>query len=121
MADTTSKDGIAGQEPFQACFDMQGEAMREMLGAWLPGAQEAPAAGEPLIAPAELAEWARATSEIQALWPDFLGEQARKMAGGLRACDPAQWLLMAQAIATNGTAPQALAPPAPLAQTTQKK
>src|SRR3546814_6049614 len=77
MADTTSKDEIAGQEPFQAFFDMQGEAMREMLGAWLPGAKETPTAGESVSAPAEMAEWARSASEIQSLWLDFLGEQAR--------------------------------------------
>ncbi|MBA4165197.1 MAG: class I poly(R)-hydroxyalkanoic acid synthase [Erythrobacter sp.] len=118
MADTTSKDEIAGQEPFQAFFDMQGEAMREMLGAWLPGAKEAPSAGESVSAPAEMAEWAHSASEIQSLWLDFLGEQARNLAGGSSVCDPAQWLLMAQAIGKQAIAPQAFAQSARMAEET---
>ena len=116
MNDRTSKSGTSRQEPFGAFFDMQGEAMREMLGAWLPGAPDSPTTGDCAAAPAELAEWARSASEIQALWLDFLGEQARNLAGGSGVSDPAQWLLMAQAMEKQAIAPQAFAQSARMTQ-----
>ena len=115
MADENSNSGSGQQEPFQAFFDMQGEAMREMLGAWMPGvAAQAVAPGG-----ADLVGWARSASEIQALWLDFLGEQARKMAQGTATPDPAQWLLMAQALGKQAQQ-EPLAQPARMAEETMQ-
>lgn len=123
MADEKSNSGSAQQEPFQAFFDMQGEAMREMLGAWLPGAMTQSAAqtgaDQGASGSADLAGWARAASEIQALWLDFLGEQARQISEGAAATDPAQWLLMAQSLGKQAQS-ESLMQPARMAEETMQ-
>ncbi len=92
----------AAGESLKGFFDMQGEALREMLGGKAP---ESPAM--PGIDPAEMAEWAATAAQLQQLWLDFAthqtsiaAEKAAKgtMGAGANLLDPAQWLVMSQAM-----------------------
>ena len=85
-------DGLKG------FFDMQGEALREMLGA--QGAQVLMTKG---MDAGELTEWAATGAQLQQLWLDFAAHQAQAAAakagqGGANPLDPAQWLIMSQAM-----------------------
>ncbi len=89
----------AAGESLKGFFDMQGEALREMLGG--TGAEPLSPAG---LAPAEMTEWAATAAQLQQLWLDFATHQthaaAEKAAKGAGAglMDPAQWLVMSQAM-----------------------
>ena len=89
----------AAGESLKGFFDMQGEALREMLGGKAP--ESLMGAG---MAPGEMAEWAATAAQLQQLWLDFATHQthtaAEKAAKGAGAglMDPAQWLVMSQAM-----------------------
>ena len=92
------KDPLAAAgESLKGFFDMQGEAFREML---------AGKGGESLAGPGieagEMAEWAATAAQLQQLWLDFATYQttaaAEKAAKGTNMLDPAQWLVMSQAM-----------------------
>jgi polyhydroxyalkanoate synthase len=103
MTKSTDKDDTGFDEPFSAFFDMQGEAMRELFGAWLPENMTAdtPQSGMESVAPfavGDMAEWTRSASEIQSLWLEFAQERARESASKANPFDPAQWLMMTQSL-----------------------
>jgi polyhydroxyalkanoate synthase len=100
------------QSPF---FDMQGEAMRTMFTGALPaGGLTGDAGGKQAFAPglpglenmdaSQLGEWTKAGSQLQQMWLDFMGHQARvashKASGeGMNLgamLDPAQWMVISQ-------------------------
>jgi len=99
-----------GSDAVQAFLDMQGEAMREMFaGAF--GGMTAHDSGQgaglaamfPQVADAgELADWAKASSELQRMWLDFAAHQAResaeKFSAGASPLDPAQWMVFSQSM-----------------------
>jgi len=93
-------------------FNMQGEALRQMLSAAASG-QEAPSGELGLtsfmpegVDPAALgdgiAEWAASATQLQRLWVDFVTHQASKSAGNAQSStnllDPAQWLVISQSM-----------------------
>ena len=103
MTKDTNNGKSGADEPFKAFFDMQGEAMRELFGAWLPeniaGAANQPdQEGASPAGVADMAEWARSASEIQAMWLEFVQERARESANQANPFDPAQWLMMTQSL-----------------------
>ncbi len=77
------------QDAFGTLFDMQGEAMREMFGAFgLPGmAARSDAEGSP---------WTAVAAQLQKMWMEFLGEQFGADRAQTAMLDPAQWMLMTQ-------------------------
>ncbi len=116
MADKDDKDpgdrgpleDIAALTSF---FDTQGKAMRGMLAQAIPGSGDGetkafdgpkPLSGlfpESLDA-GELGEWAKASSELQKMWFEFVSDQAKSVvenpAQVKTLLDPAQWLTMSQ-------------------------
>ncbi len=99
MAQDNDLMAAAGKS-LKGFFDMQGEALREMLGGKAPESLAMPGAD-----PAELAEWAATAAQLQQLWLDFATHQTTAAAdkaakGGMGAgmIDPAQWLVMSQAM-----------------------
>lgn len=109
----TKPGDIPGTEPIKAFMDMQGEAMREMFAASRANAD--PLGGDPtdLLAgipkAGELAEWAKAGTQLQKMWLEFLAHQAKQTAesatAGTNPLDPAQWMVMTQSLlkqAANG-------------------
>lgn len=106
MADDPGNSWNQQTEPFRAFFDMQGEAMREMMGQIAPRgigtmAQGAlPDMGDlGAMDPADLAEWAKTAQELQAMWLEFVQEKAGEAANKANAFDPAQWMVMMQGMA----------------------
>ena len=104
MAQDTDLMATAG-EGLKGFFDMQGDAMRELLGA--KGLDSLMGAGmKGGMDPAELAEWAATATQLQQLWFDFAAHQTQTAAekavkgsmGGSNMLDPAQWLVMSQAM-----------------------
>ncbi|PKP90008.1 MAG: class I poly(R)-hydroxyalkanoic acid synthase [Alphaproteobacteria bacterium HGW-Alphaproteobacteria-14] len=96
MADDKNPMGAAG-ENLKGFFDMQGNAMREMMSgtgieALLPQGMNAD----------DLGEWASASAQLQQLWLDFAAHQAQaaatKAAEGANPLDPAQWLVLSQSM-----------------------
>jgi polyhydroxyalkanoate synthase subunit PhaC len=100
MADD-SKDAAnpmaAAGESLKGFFDMQSEAMRDMLGgrgfeSLLPQGMDS----------GELTEWASASAQLQQLWLDFAAHQthaaAEKATKGANPLDPAQWLVISQSM-----------------------
>lgn len=90
----------AAGESLKGFLDMQNAAIRQMMGAASADAAPAPFAG-----PADMAEWAASASSLQALWLDYAAHQteaaaakAAKGATGATLPDPAQWLVMSQAM-----------------------
>ena len=103
-------------EPFRSFFDnpffnMQGEAMQAMFASALPGLTAGDT--QPQYNPAssgldatELGEWAKAGAQLQQMWLEFAAHQAQTAmeASGSEAAragkllDPAQWLLISQAM-----------------------
>ncbi|MEL7189413.1 MAG: class I poly(R)-hydroxyalkanoic acid synthase [Pseudomonadota bacterium] len=98
-------------EPFKAFFDMQGNAMREMLSSTLSGGSggvdghstsSIPAGVPDGLNIGDMAEWAKASSQLQKMWLEFVAEQAGKtatqssMPSGVM--DPAQWLMISQSM-----------------------
>lgn len=104
MAQDTDLMATAG-EGLKGFFDMQGDAMRELLGA--KGLDSLLGAGmKGGMDPAELAELAATATQLQQLWFDFAAHQTQAAAekavkgsmGGSNMLDPAQWLVMSQAM-----------------------
>ncbi len=107
-------DGSAfdATEPFRAFFDMQGETMREMftqaMAGKMPdmasasgGEESAGASSLPgALNPADMAEWAKASTEMQKMWLEFVthqaGQAAAKATDGANLMDPAQWLTISK-------------------------
>ena len=87
-----------GSEPFRAFFDMQGEAMREMMGQLAPGKFGARFPGAALD-PGDMAEFANVAREIQAMWFKFMAERSQGNEANTNPFDPAQWLTLAQGMA----------------------
>jgi len=87
----------AAGESLKGFFDMQAESLREMMGGKTPESLTAPG-----IEPGEMAEWAATAAQLQQLWVDFATHQAaaaaEKSAKGTNLLDPAQWLVMSQAM-----------------------
>ncbi|WP_338447293.1 class I poly(R)-hydroxyalkanoic acid synthase [Pelagerythrobacter marensis] len=76
------------QDPFATFFDMQAEAMREMIGRFA-GPAGAPAGGD-------VTQWTETAEQLRTMWFDFVQE---RLAGGgdpANPLDPAHWMLMAQ-------------------------
>ncbi|MDX1703569.1 MAG: class I poly(R)-hydroxyalkanoic acid synthase [Altererythrobacter ishigakiensis] len=87
-----------GSEPFRAFFDMQGEAMREMMGQLAPGKFGTKFPGATLD-PGDMAEFANVAREIQAMWFKFMAERSQGNEANTNPFDPAQWLTLAQGMA----------------------
>lgn len=106
MAQDTDLMAAAG-ESLKGFFDMQGEAMREMMSG--KGAESLMAKG---VDAGELAEWAATATQLQQLWFDFATHQAQaaaqKAATGSNMLDPAQWLVISQSML--GQMPKGLMP-----------
>lgn len=85
------------RENLAAFVAMQGEAVRAMMG----GAP-AEALLEQGLESSEMAEWAATGAQLQQLWLEFAAHQAEaasaKVAKGANPLDPAQWLVIAQAM-----------------------
>ncbi|MBA3863231.1 MAG: class I poly(R)-hydroxyalkanoic acid synthase [Erythrobacter sp.] len=96
MADDNNPMAGAG-ESLKGFFDMQGNAMREMMSG--KGIESLLPQG---IDAGELAEWASASAQLQQLWLDFATHQAQaaatKAAKGANTLDPAQWLVLSQSM-----------------------
>ncbi|MCZ8370168.1 MAG: class I poly(R)-hydroxyalkanoic acid synthase [Porphyrobacter sp.] len=101
MAQDTDPMAAAG-ESLRGFFDMQGEAMREMMSG-TGGAESLVAKG---MSAGELAEWAATAAQLQQLWLDFATQQttaaaekaAKGAMGGANIVDPAQWLVISQSM-----------------------
>ncbi|MFZ9396081.1 MAG: PHA/PHB synthase family protein [Erythrobacter sp.] len=96
----SSGDNPTGQqdEPFRAFFDMQGEAMREMLGQFVPNSAVGDWSKLGLPGP-DVQAFADVAREIQAMWFEFMAERTSSGAEGANPFDPAQWLTLAQGMA----------------------
>ena len=94
MDDNPANPNGTELDPFGAFFDMQGEAMREMLGRFKP-------AGEHGVAPSsgDIAAWTSAAAEIQQMWLGFMQERMQESAAKLNPFDPAQWMMLTQSLA----------------------
>ncbi len=103
MASNDSGNPFGSGEQFRALFDMGGEAMREMFSQVMPQS----GTGEGLesvlpngIGPGDLAEWGKASAELQKMWLEFVTHQAKSAAQnatkGKGLLDPAQWLTISQ-------------------------
>ena len=96
MAQDTDLMAAAG-ESLKSFFDMQGEAMRDMMSG--KGSESLMANS---IDASELAEWAATATQLQQLWLDFATHQAQaaaqKAATGTNMLDPAQWLVISQSM-----------------------
>jgi len=119
-----SKKPIDEAQPFSALFDMpffdmKGDAMKAMFAGALPGmtggmGRDAEMKGDGVLAAtfpdgvdiSDLGEWAKAGAQLQQMWLEFAGEQAREAAekatsgaGGASAMlDPTQWLVISQSM-----------------------
>ncbi|MBO6610163.1 class I poly(R)-hydroxyalkanoic acid synthase [Altererythrobacter sp.] len=87
-----------GSEPFRAFFDMQGEAMREMMGQLAQGKFGTKFTGAALD-PGDMAEFANVAREIQAMWFKFMAQRSQGNEANTNPFDPAQWLTLAQGMA----------------------
>ncbi len=96
MADDNNPMAAAG-ESLKGFFDMQGNAMRDMMSgagieSLLPQGSDA----------GELGEWASASAQLQQMWVEFAAHQAaataEKAAKGGNMLDPAQWLVLSQSM-----------------------
>jgi len=85
------------RENLAAFVAMQGEAVRAMMGGAPAGALL-----EQGLESGEMAEWAATGAQLQQLWLEFAAHQAEaasaKAARGANPLDPAQWLVIAQAM-----------------------
>ena len=101
MADDNNPMGAVG-ESLKGFFDMQGDAMREMMS----GASNLDAFKPQGIDVGELSEWANTNAQLQQLWLDFATHQTQAAAekaskgglGGANMLDPAQWLVISQSM-----------------------
>ncbi|WP_298336423.1 alpha/beta fold hydrolase [uncultured Erythrobacter sp.] len=114
MADK-EKDGTGTGFPFDtmaplnSLMEKQGEAMRALFGQVTSG--HSPGTATPIASLPEgmepsdfgdLAEWTKASAEMQQMWFTFVMGQATKVAAkgasGKNLLDPAQWLLVSQSM-----------------------
>jgi polyhydroxyalkanoate synthase len=103
--DSTTMDPMAAMQAF---FGQQGQQMQEMFAQLTEkgadgGALEKLKAMMPdAINPADLAEWGKASAQLQKMWLEFAAHQATKVAekaGQSKGLiDPAQWLLISQSM-----------------------
>ena len=101
MADNPFESWSQQAEPFRAFFDMQGEAMREMMRMVTPEGLAGLAkgtSGSQQFKPSDLEDWTRATTELQAMWLEFAKEKAQETAGKANTFDPAQLMMMTQSM-----------------------
>ena len=98
MANDGSDQWGGTDEPFRAFFDMQGEAMREMMGQFLPANAPAgwPKSG---LSASDMQEFAKVAREIQSMWFEFMAERGQGEGTAANPFDPAQWLTLAQGMA----------------------
>ena len=77
--------------PFADFLDMQGEAMRERWGQFVP-------AGAPQVMKdwSEIGAWADTARKRQAMWLEFVAAKASSSGDAAHALDPAQFMLMSQ-------------------------
>lgn len=94
------KNGMFGaqSEHFRAFFDMQGEAMRELMGQIAPGDEDAGLAPASMPSAEDMAQWAATAGELQQIWLTFLQERASEATKGRNLLDPAQWMVMTEAL-----------------------
>lgn len=96
MADDKNPMAAAG-ESLKGFFELQGEAMREMMSG--AGVETLLPQG---VGAGELGDWANASAQLQQMWLEFAGHQAKaaaeKAAKGGNMLDPAQWLVMSQSM-----------------------
>jgi polyhydroxyalkanoate synthase len=89
----------AAGESLKGFFDMQGEALRDMMGGKAPESLMAQG-----LEVGDMAEWAATAAQLQQLWLDFATHQAQTAAekaakgAATNLLDPAQWLMMSQAM-----------------------
>jgi len=105
MAQDTDLMAAAG-EGLKSFFDMQGNAMREMMAG--KGLDSLPMTG---MDAGDLSEWAATAAELQQLWLDFATHQtqaAADKASRTNMLDPAQWLVISQSML--GQMPKSLMP-----------
>ncbi len=110
-----TEEGGAGMfdamAPFNAFFDMQGEAMRTLFASAMPtSANDGESQASPLgamfangLEAGDIADWAKAGGELQTMWLGFVTSQAQKTArdasSGRNPLDPAQFMMIAQSMA----------------------
>ncbi len=94
------KNGMFGaqSEHFRAFFDMQGEAMRELMGQIASGDEDAGLAPASMPSAEDMAQWAATAGELQQIWLTFLQERASEATKGRNLLDPAQWMVMTEAL-----------------------
>jgi polyhydroxyalkanoate synthase len=109
MADNEPDNLIDATEPFRAFFDVQGKAMRDMFAQLAEQGGSPTAAAEQLqallpagIGAGDLAEWGKASAQMQQMWLEFAAYQAQNTAAkattGKNLLDPAQWLVISQSM-----------------------
>jgi polyhydroxyalkanoate synthase len=100
MADETNPMAAAGDN-LAAFFTMQGDAMRDLMGGKSIESLMPQGLGTGMDA-GELAEWTATSAQLQKLWLDFASHQAQAAAAkamqGANPLDPAQWMVIAQAM-----------------------
>ncbi|MEM7665074.1 MAG: class I poly(R)-hydroxyalkanoic acid synthase [Pseudomonadota bacterium] len=109
MPEHDNGTGMDVPESVRAFFDMQGESMREMFAQAMSGVPST-GAGEmtgpgilpTAINPADMAEWAKASTQLQQMWLEFAAHQAtgaaQKASEGTNLLDPAQWMVISQSM-----------------------
>ncbi|GMN02114.1 PHA/PHB synthase family protein [Erythrobacter sp. MTPC3] len=109
MANGDNNNPFGAGDPFKAFFDMQGEAMRDMMAKAMPDGAQMPEtpSGLKALMPAgmdagDLGDWAKASAELQKIWLSFAAHQAGSIAQnaskGKNLLDPAQWLMISQSM-----------------------
>lgn len=111
MADDPKDIWSEHTESFRAFFDMQGEAIHEMFGQGMPGAsgfEEAISGMTKAFSPdamtpamegvSGMEEWANAAKEMQGMWLQFASSQAKDTAANADPLDPAQWMIISEAL-----------------------
>ncbi len=136
MADDPKDMWSKQTEPFRAFFDMQGEAMREMFGQVMPKGMGGENASNPFTqampgaedleeavsdmtkafspdamaatmeGAGDMGEWANAAKDMQAMWLHFVSSKTKGDAGEANPMDPAQWMIISEALTKQ--LPQAL-------------
>ncbi len=90
--------------PFAALFEMPAKAMRDMMDRSKASSDENSASSLlPLLADAgDLADWVKASTEMQQMWLEFVTHQAKGAADNFsnkkNLLEPAQWLLISKSM-----------------------
>lgn len=105
-----TKNSFAAAVPLASFFEMQGKAMRDLFARALPGGDGGAMDGADALSAifpkgieaGELGEWVKASTEMQQMWLEFVTHQAQSSAGkavqAKNLLDPAQWLMISQAM-----------------------